>query len=139
MAKKVIAWGYAWTCENMDFLAPITEEFIVALFDDGTRDRWNGEELCTEAEVKEYAHKDGYVFKGDAVVIVSGRKMLGEVKTVKDFFRYQVAGTYGHKYTDYIRFTDGTKVQQKHCRVLGYENVEWCKGEYTGYYIGGRL
>lgn len=54
-------------------------------------------------------------FPGEVVKIVSGRKMLGEVKKISSKYRFHVQGTYGKKYTDYFVFEDGTKVNVAHC------------------------
>lgn len=136
--KKAIATAPAWTCENMDLLAPITRTFIMALFNTGEVAEYHGEPMATDDEIKAYAHSRGYVYKGDEIAIVKGRKYVGETKIVKGFYRYYVAGTYGHQYVDYLLFTDGTKVNQDNCRVTGYENVQYILGEFKGFYIGGR-
>lgn len=137
--KKVVEWGYAWTCSNMDLLAPIEEQFIVALFDDGSRGRYNGEPTCTQEEKENFARKSGYAFVGDEVVIVSGRKMKGEHKTLLKQACYRPVGTYGHADVDYFYFTDGTKVQKQHCRVVGFEGCSFMHGIFSGFRVGGRI
>lgn len=121
---KIIASGNYWVCENMDTLAPIIEEGTMYLLDDGTTTKVNpGLEYATEAEKKLFASREyGTIFKGDQVVIKRGRKMLNEVKEVKGSYRFVVDGTYGKVYTDYLTFTDGTKVNIDHCDVVGVEH-----------------
>lgn len=137
--KKVVEWGYAWTCSNMDLLAPIEEQFIMALFDDGSYGHYNGEPMCTAEEKQDYARKNGYAFVGDKIVIVSGRKMKGEHKTLLKQVSYRPQGTYGHADVDYFYFTDGTKVQKQHCRVVGFEACRIMYGIFSGFHVGGRL
>lgn len=55
---------------------------------------------------------------GDKIKIVKGRKMVGEEKTVAKFFTYRPNGTYGHQDTDYLIFTDGTKVNRLNCIII---------------------
>lgn len=52
--------------------------------------------------------------EGDTVVIARGRKMVGEIKTIKSFYDFKPNGTYNHCTTRYARFVDGTKVAVKH-------------------------
>ena len=137
--RKAVELGYAWTCSNMDLLAPIEERFVVALFDDGSQDRYNGEPVCTAEEKQDYARKNGYAFVGDEIVIVSGRKMKGEHKTLLKQCFYRPTGTYGHADVDYFYFTDGTKVQKQHCRVVGFEGCRSMRGIFSGFHVGGRL
>jgi hypothetical protein len=57
--------------------------------------------------------------KGDMVIINRGRKMRGEVKTIKDFYTYRPNGTYGHQDTKYVVFKeDNSKVALKHCDFI---------------------
>lgn len=137
--KKAVELGYAWACSNLDLLAPIEEEFVVALFDDGSYDRYNGEPICTQAEKENFARQSGYAFVGDEIVIVSGRKMKGEHKTLLKQASYRPMGTYGHADVDYFYFTDGTKVQKQHCRVAGFEACRIMHGIFSGFHVGGRL
>lgn len=132
--KKAITTGRAWTCENLDLLAPITAEFVVALFDDGTQDVYHGEPMASPDEVRAYVHSTGQVYIGDTVHIVRGRKMIGETKIVKSAYRYNVPGTYGHAWCDYLTFEDGTKVAAKNCDVDGCP----VRGMFSGFYVGGR-
>lgn len=55
--------------------------------------------------------------ENDTVKIVSGRKFLGKTKTVKRVFYKHVGGGIEIKY---LRFTDGTQVQAKHCEMYIY-------------------
>ena len=73
---------------------------------------------ATDIEKEAYRVSIGDIRIGDKVQIVSGRKMKGEVKTVSNFYTYRIAGTYGHGDVPYIVFADGTKVQQKHCKII---------------------
>ena len=125
---KIIASGIYWVCENMDTLAPITEEGIEYLLSDGSRVYVkNGEcypgvkpEMANDAEKRAFASQEyGSIFKGDTIVIHRGRKMVGEVKKVKGYYRYDVPGTYGKQYTEYLLFDDGTKCNLQHCDVVG--------------------
>lgn len=136
---KIIARGFYWVCENMDLLAPIIETGMEYLLSDGTIRRVPDNviedddplatmEYATEADKKAFASQEyGTIFKGDTIVIKRGRKMVGETKVVKGYYRYDVPGTYGHQYTEYLLFTDGTKVNIQHCDVLGvdHKNVRY--------------
>ena len=146
--KICVATGNWWACENMDLNAPITEVGTAYLFNDGTTYFANENEnklpfdcrWATEEEKVEYAHKKGYVYVGDEVVVVKGRKIpKGTTKVVKNFSRYYVPNTYKKCYTDYIHFTDGTKTNIENVRVIGFENVEYLF-EYSNsvFYVGGR-
>lgn len=62
------------------------------------------------------------VIPNDTIEIVSGRKMLGEIKTVKATFEYR--SQYMKHYQapiEYISFTDGTKVQKQHIKIIDSE------------------
>ena len=61
-------------------------------------------------------------------------------------------GTYGHQYTEYLLFTDGTKCNLQHCDVIGvtHKNYQYMGEWYTHrryeedlnistFSIGGRL
>jgi hypothetical protein len=65
--------------------------------------------------------------EGDTVVIARGRKMVGEIKTIKSFYDFKPKGTYNHCITRYARFVDGTKVAVKH---LEHSYLGW--GKYNG-------
>jgi len=146
MEKIVIEYGNYWTCENHDLLAPIEEEGIEFLFNDGSRFYLkDGEHIdfemrkATDAEYKDYYHKEGFLFKGDKVKIIKGKKIpIGTEKEIKDFHRYNVQGTYGHQYTDYVDFTDGTKTNIQNVRIPGLENIDYVF-EYKRLNVGGRL
>lgn len=142
MELKIIAYGNYWVCSNMDTLAPIIEEGVEYLLSDGRRVRINDHHteedlkelkgLCmaTVEERKQFASQEyGYIFKGQKVVIKRGRKYLNEIKEVKGYYRYEVPGTYGRQYTEYLLFTDGTKVNILHCDV---ENITHKEVNYNG-------
>lgn len=50
---------------------------------------------------------------GDFVRIISGRKFVGKVKRVMAV--EECRDMYGRHICNYYKFTDGTKVQCKHC------------------------
>ena len=59
------------------------------------------------------------------VEIIKGRKIpLGERKIVKYGYRYQIRGTYGHGYVDYLVFTDGTKTAIDNIKQVNVELFE---------------
>lgn len=130
--KKIIACEPCWACENLDNLAPITEEGSAVLFDDNTtKIFWNNEKMprfekATDEEAQHFWEKRGYIFPGNIVEIFKGRKFVGEFKTVSSFFRFEVPGTFGHQYTDYVVFDDGTRVNIKNIRpiVKLFDNVD---------------
>lgn len=81
---------------------------------------WSNEAIvdATEEE-KEIYRKKCHDFKiGDKVIIRRGRKMLNEIKVIKSMFTYSPEGTYGHCITNYLVFTDGTKVNRLHCDII---------------------
>lgn len=129
--NKIIAFSNYWKCSNMDTLAPIIEEGIEYLLSDSTRilvkdgtedPRLDNIEFATKEEKMAYARTNyGIIFNGDIVTIKRGRKMVGETKKVVNGFRFYIDGTYGKKYTDYVVFEDGTKVNIDHCDVVGVE------------------
>lgn len=138
MEKKIIAHGKYWVCENMDNLAPIIEtgtEYLLSddstirikdnNFDDADKskiEQITNLETATLEEKMNYARKKfSVIYKGDIVVVKRGRKYVGETKEVKGYYRYDVAGTYGHAYTEYLLFTDGTKVNINHCDTIGVD------------------
>ena len=139
--KLIIARRNYWTCSNIDLLAPIEETGYVYLLSDGTQIRCRDEHpededvliglsWASEEEKKQYCREHyGYIYKGDKVVITRGRKMKGEEKVVNGYYRFNVAGTYGHRYTDYVYFTDGTKTNIDNCDVVGCKPYYW---EYAG-------
>lgn len=81
---------------------------------------WDNEVVidATEEEIKEY-RKAYHKFKiGDKVKINRGRKMLGEIKEIKGFYTFRPDRTYGHCDTNYLVFTDNTKVNKLHCDII---------------------
>ena len=147
MERKIIACGEYWDCANMDTLAPITEVGMEYLLSDDSRiliknsDKTSNAynlikslDWANEGEQKLYVSTHyNIIFKGDKVVIARGRKMKGEEKIVNGYCRYEVPGTYGKIYTDYLFFTDGTKVNILHCDVVGvdYTNNFYDKDGYV--------
>lgn len=133
----------------MDTLAPITREGYQYLFDDNsTKIVWDDErtneqyEMATEEEKHLFYNRMGYLFKGDKVKIVKGRKMVGETKTINGFWKYVVPGTYGKIYTEYVYFTDGTKVNQDYVRVVDCDYFDEDVHIFSKFQIlsiGGRL
>ena len=110
---------------------PIIEEGLEFEFIDGSRERvayqLEGDtyianipfnyRMATKEEKQLYYMKKGHLFKGQEVEIVKGRKLpIGSKHIIKSFYRYNVAGTYGHCYTDYVVFEDGTKTDVMNIR-----------------------
>ena len=81
---------------------------------------WDNEAIidADEEELELYRKRMKQFKVGDKVKIVDGRKMKGETKIIKRMFRYTVPGTYGKQYTDYLVFTDDTKVNKHYCIIL---------------------
>lgn len=146
----VISISRVWRCVNADMLAPICWEGYCVLFSDNTceiidkgfeiRNR-----MANEREKKDFARRLGYVFEGDTVEIVKGRKLpIGEHKIVKDAYRYEVPNTYGHSYTDYLVFTDGTKtnidnVKQVNVNLFNKNTYLRFTKDMPDFYRGGRI
>lgn len=112
--KIIIDIGNVW--ESEDSLAPIYWEGYSVLFNDGSQliidslSEIKNYRKATEEEVKEFYRSLNFLFKGDEVVIIKGRKIpVGEHKVIKGFSQFLVPNTYGHRYTHYVHFTDGTK------------------------------
>lgn len=148
--KKVISVSKVWRCENADMLAPICWEGYCILFNDNTCeivDKYSEVECrkANEQEKKDFARRLGYVFEGDTVEIVKGRKLpIGEHKIVKNTYRYDVPNTYGHCYTDYFVFTDGTKTNVENVKQINVNSfskdtyLRFAK-EIPSFYRGGRI
>ena len=140
--RKIITTSYCWTCSNMDLLAPIDWQGKEILFDNNERlliEEWQEEailqifQIATNEEKKDFFRKYyRRLFVGDVVTITKG-KMKGETKIVKSYFRFDVQGTYGHKYVDYIVFEDGTKTN-----VLNLNNKTAFGFNELDIFIGGR-
>lgn len=145
--KKIIDYGKVWTCENMDDLAPINWEGYKVLFSDGeikvinSLDEIIEYERANTEEYKDFYRERNFIFVGDEVEIIKGRKLpIGEHKIVEDFYIYKVPDTYGHKQTEYIIFADGTKTD-----IVNVKNVK-CKMTLahpkkfvSGYSLSGRM
>lgn len=107
----------------------------IVINEDGTYDRvtymiddvrtYNNEVIidATEEEKEAYRKHKRHFIKGDKVKINRGRKMLGDIKIVDKEFTYRPNGTYGHQDVEYLVFTDGTKVNKRHCDFTDEEKV----------------
>lgn len=144
--KKIIDYGNVWTCSNMDNLAPIDWEGYKVLFSDGSiKVIDNLDEVCEYGranieEYKDFYRERNFIFMGDEVEIIRGRKIpIGEHKIVEKFFTYNVAETYGHQQTKYVVFADGTKTDIKNIRNTKCINDEYAKEFTAGYNLSGRL
>lgn len=142
MEKKFVEKAPYWTCENLDLLAPIMEQGMAYLLEDGTSVYIANNEVCEDVfvkvnntEYKAFYNGLGFVFKGDTIEVFKG-KMKGYKGIAKSFFRYNVAGTYGKVYTDYIVFEDGTKTNILNCCVNGTKAISEYQGAIR---VGGRL
>ena len=113
--NKIIEWANVWTCDNLDWDAPINWEGYLVLFSDNTQQRVDDleevaqHEVATEEEKKDF-YRNFYncTYKGDYIDIIKG-KMKGQRKKVVSTFTYVVPNTYGKVTTDYFVFEDGTK------------------------------
>ena len=115
---------------TVDIINSISFSDAVQINEDGTYERITymiddvrtyGNEViidATDEELETYRkHKREFKI-GDTIKIVNGRKMKGEIKEVAKMFRFTVPNTYGKQYTDYLVFTDGTKVNKLYCEIL---------------------
>lgn len=115
MDKIIIDYSPAWSCENLDNLAPIDWQGYELLFADGSRELVDNLDnlkyrMADEDEVKNFYRQQGHLFIGDKVKIIKGRKLpIGEIKTISGFYRYNVPCTYSKVGTDYILFDDNTR------------------------------
>lgn len=115
MEEKIIAVGYAWTCENMDTLAPINWEGYEVLTNKDRRflvDDLNELNMskASKEETTEFLKKLGYLFKGQEVEIIAGRKLpKGERHIIKDFSTFILPNTYNKVSRKYVNFEDGTR------------------------------
>ena len=140
--KKIIDYGNVWTCENMDNLSPIDWEGYKVLFSDGSikvidnLDEVSEYAVASEEEVKEFYRERNYLFIGDEVEIIKGKKFpIGEHKIVKYFYTYTVPGTYGHKETDYVVFEDGTKTNIVNVKNSKCKEPDCLAKQFDGGYI----
>ena len=142
MVKKFVEKAPYWACENLDLNAPIVEEGMAYLLEDGSTDYIEDGKVpadtyirVTESEYKAFYNRKGFVFRGNLVEVYKGR-MKGYKGIAKSFFRYDVAGTYGKVYTDYIVFEDGSKTNILNCCINGTRLIS----EYYGAIrVGGRI
>ena len=142
---KIIDYGKVWTCENMDLLAPIEWEGYKVLLSDGNiivvddlsslcYEKANNEEVC------DFYRARNYVFVGDEIEIINGKKLpIGTHKIVSGFFDFVVSGTYGHKQTKYVCFTDGTKTAIQNVKNVKAQGNETAHQFTTGYLLSGRI
>lgn len=145
--KKIIDYGRVWTCENMDNLAPIDWEGYKVLFSDGEvqivgdLSEIKEYQKASEKEIRDFYRERNFIFIGDEVEVVKGRKLpIGEHKIVKDFFIYDVNGTYGHRKVKYVAFIDGTKTDIRNIKNIKCKNdMEYPKEFIDGYNLSGRL
>ena len=92
-----------------------TYDYVTYMIDDERT--WNNKAIidATDEEKEAYRKYCRNFEKGDKIKIVKGRKMLGEIKEVKDKFTYVIPNTYGKKKIYYLIFTDNTKVNEFYC------------------------
>lgn len=92
-------------------------------YEDGSRDN---DELyylpLNKGVAKGFFHRYGQIFDGDEIVVVRGRKMLGERKRVTrvyDFIPEHFRGWRNQSAyaVEYLYFTDGTKCASKNCEL----------------------
>ena len=69
---------------------------------------------ATPEVLEQYRRARREFASGDVVKVNRGRKMVGEVKTIKFLSTYRPQGTYGWSDLEYLHFTDGTKVASTH-------------------------
>lgn len=69
---------------------------------------------ATPLEQEEYRKYRNDFRVYDKVKIISGRKMLGEIKTVESIFDINI----NYKNISYLGFSDGTKCQASHCQII---------------------
>ncbi len=144
--KKVIDFGRAWTCENLDTLSPIDWEGYLILLSDGNFERIEYSDLknyhiASNSEVKEYWQKKGYLYSGDQVEIIKGRKIpIGEIKTIHNFIHRDIIGTYGRKKYINVMFVDGTECSINNVKGLNADiNTTPKEFRKSDMFIGGRL
>lgn len=145
MLVKYVEKGYCWECENMDNLAPITRQGIEYLLTNGKRViEWDNTPTqntyikASEQERQNTLQKMGFLFDNQRVKIIGGRTIPhGTIKTIKGFFTFEPTGTYGHKTTNYVIFTDNTKIQTKHIRPL-IDTDQTYFTQFKNLSIGGR-
>lgn len=138
--KRIITMQPWWTCDNLDTLTPINKSGIAILLHDGTVEYYEDNQVipnyaeATEDDIKALAHSRGFYFIGDTVDIVKG-KLKGTSKRIVNEFKYVVPNTYGHVYTDYLVFDDGTKTNIRNCQINNVTVIT----KFNGFHIGGRL
>ena len=115
---------------TVDIISSISFSDAVQLNEDGTYERvtymiddertYSNEAIidATDEELEIYRKYKREFKIGDTIKIVAGRKMKGEIKEIAKMFRYVIPNTYGKRYTDYLVFTDGTKVNKLYCEIL---------------------
>lgn len=97
-------------------------------------------EKASDEEVKNYYRERNFIFIGDEVIIIKGRKLpIGEHKIVKDFCEYTPVDTYGHHKVHYLVFTDGSKTVVSNVRNVKCINNDTAKVFKRGYNLSGRV
>ena len=116
--KKIIDWGRVWDNST-------NWKGYRVLFTDHTQkfcdnfNEFNNFEQATDEEIKRFYQEENYIFEGDIIEIIAGKKIqIGERKKVKSFFTYTPYEAYGHHATKYVVFTDGTKTN-----ILNIKNI----------------
>lgn len=69
---------------------------------------------ATNEEKEAYRKYRNDFQKHDKVKIISGRKMVGEIKIVETLFNIMI----NYKTIPYLGFSDGTKCQAIHCQII---------------------
>lgn len=139
---KIVDIAPAWSCENLDTLAPIDwEGFQIRLSDNTVKtvDTIPDMPIATEEErlefFRNYYH---FLYPGDVVEVYKGRKLpIGCRKTIKQMVEREVPGTYRHKFYTWVTFTDDTATDIKNIKLVNSDNLEWQSPRTIG--LGGRL
>ncbi len=102
-----------------DTVAHAIERRITWDYDGGSFDRGSsGLPYATPAQLYAYRITANIIQVGDTVQVVTGRKMRGKIDVVDDMYAYIIPGTYGRGIVEYIKFSDTTTVQKRHCQLL---------------------
>lgn len=89
-------------------------ERVTYMLDD--RGTWDNECIidATPSEKEAYRKHINNFKIYDKIKIVSGRKMVGEIKTIESMFNVNI----NYKNIKYLGFSDGTKCQAIHCQII---------------------
>lgn len=128
---KIVDVSPAWTCENLDNLAPIDWQGYAIRLSDNTV-RYVDDlpvpdmELATKEEKKSFFRKYyHFLYPGDEVEIYKGRKLpIGSRKIIQSIVTRCIEGTYGHGTCDWVTFTDGTACNLKNIKLVGSDVLE---------------